>query len=167
MKFLIGPLTSGSRSADAGLLLLRVVAGASLAAAHGLGKMPPRQRFVERVGAMGFPEPEVFAWLSGFAELGGGLLLAIGLFTRPAAFLIAANFVVVVLLAHQGDPFGDREKGLLFLSIAALYLFTGAGRFSLDAMLFGGSRALPPESSYETTLESAGRGIPRSDPLHQ
>ncbi len=126
---------------DLGLLILRVFAGLALSLAHGIGKVPPSDRFIDRVAGMGLPAPELFAWLAGAAEFGAGLLLALGLLTRPAAFLIVGNFVVVAGLAHAGDAFGDREKPLLFLTIALLYLFAGPGRYSLDAALFRGRDA--------------------------
>jgi putative oxidoreductase len=42
-----------SATGEAGRLLLRLFAGLSLAFAHGIGKLPPSQRFVEGVGRMG------------------------------------------------------------------------------------------------------------------
>lgn len=125
---------SRDAAADVGLTVLRVVSGLSLALAHGLRKLPPSSGFVERVGEMGFPAPELFAWGATAAELGGGLLLAIGLFTRPAALLIALNMLVVTVLAHAGDAFGDRELGLFYGVIGVAFVFLGAGRFSLDAL---------------------------------
>src|ERR671918_92393 len=91
--------TSYSNAADAGLLLLRVFTGLSLAIAHGWDKVPPSARFITRVGEMGLPAPELFAWLAALAEFGGGLLLAAGLFTRPVALFVVAHFIVVVGLA--------------------------------------------------------------------
>jgi putative oxidoreductase len=129
---LFGTSTTGTVS-DIGLLLLRVFAGLALAFEHGLGKIPPREGFVGMIGGFGFPAPELFAWMSGFAEFGGGILLALGLLTRPAAALIVFNFIVAVIFAHAGDPFGERELPLLFGSVALMYLFVGAGRYSLDA----------------------------------
>lgn len=125
----------GSPAADLGLLLLRVIAGLALALAHGMGKVPPSERFIGRVAEMGLPGPELFAWLAATAEFGGGILLALGLLTRPAALLICGTMLVVALLAHAGDPFGDREKAVLFGAIALLYLLAGAGRYSLDALI--------------------------------
>lgn len=121
--------------ADAGLLVLRVFTGLALALAHGLGKVPPSDGFVGMVGKLGFPAAEVFAWGAGFIELGGGLLLAAGLLTRPAAALIVVNMTAAVLLAHAGDPFGGREKALLFGVIALTFAVIGAGRYSIDALL--------------------------------
>jgi putative oxidoreductase len=132
---LLGEATTGSRAADLGLLLLRVIAGSALAFAHGLDKVPPSDPFVGWVGSMGMPAPGVLAWLSATAEFGGGLLLAFGLLTRPAALLICGNMLIVTLVAHAGDPFGDREKAVLFGAIALLYLLAGAGRYSLDALI--------------------------------
>lgn len=133
---LLGPLSAGSRTADLGLLLLRVFAGLALALAHGMGKMPPSGGFVTRVGELGFPAPVVFAWLAGLAEFGGGLLLALGFFTRASALFIAGNFLLITVVAHAGDSFGDREKPALFLAIALLYLLAGPGRYSLDYRFF-------------------------------
>lgn len=118
-----------------GLLLLRVFAGIALALAHGIGKLPPSEGFVNRVAGFGFPAPELFAWMSGFAEFGGGLLLAAGLLTRPAAALIVINLTVAVIFGHAGDPFARRELALLFGFVALMFVFVGAGRYALDALV--------------------------------
>lgn len=125
---------------DIGLLILRVFSGLALALAHGWGKIPPSPGFVGMIGGMGMPAPELFAWLAAIAEFGGGLLLAAGLLTRPASLLVVGHFVLVVLLAHAGDPFGDRELPLFFLATGLLFLLSGAGRYSVDAALRGRGR---------------------------
>jgi putative oxidoreductase len=126
---------ANSELTDIGLLILRVFSGLALALAHGWGKIPPSPGFVGMIGGMGMPAPELFAWLAAIAEFGGGLLIAVGLLTRPASLLVVGHFVFVVLLAHAGDPFGDRELPLFFLVTALLFLLSGAGRYSIDAVL--------------------------------
>lgn len=136
-NLLFGLPARDSAAADAGLLVLRVVAGLALAFFHGIGKIPPSEGFTGMVGGMGFPAPGLFAWLAGLAEFGGALLLAAGLLTRPAALLLVVHFAFVVLLAHAGDTLGDRELPMLFWAIALQFLLTGPGRFSLDAVIAG------------------------------
>jgi putative oxidoreductase len=130
---LFGGEGGGSVTADLGLLILRLGTGVALAAAHGLGKMPPKEKFIEGVGSIGFPAPEVFAWLAGLSELVGGVLIAVGLLTRPAAFFVAFTMGVAFFLQHGADPFEKKEKAMLFGLVALMLIFTGAGRFSIDA----------------------------------
>ncbi len=121
---------------DLGLLVLRVVAGLALAVLHGAGKFPPPDWFVGAVGQMGLPAPGLFAWLGAIAELGGGILLAIGLLTRPVAIFVFFHFLFVIFMAHAGDPFGDRELAILFAAVVFLFAAAGPGRYSVDAALF-------------------------------
>lgn len=123
-----------STATDLGLLILRLGVGLTLAFAHGTGKVPPSPRFTEAVAGMGFSAPGVFAWAAGLSELVGGLLLALGLATRPAAFLVACTMAVAFFVRHAGDPFADGEKALLFLVGALTLLVAGGGRYAVDAV---------------------------------
>jgi putative oxidoreductase len=138
-SMLFGGRTFASPAADAGLAILRVAAGLLLASLHGLNKIPPQEGFIGWIGGMGFPAPVLFAWLAGLAEFVGGLLLAVGLLTRPVAAVYIIHFLVVVFIAHAGDSLGDRELATLFGMIALQFLLTGPGRYSVDAMI-GGDR---------------------------
>ena len=82
----------------------------------------------------------VFATTAGIIEFVGGLLLVIGLFTRPVALIVAA-FLAVALTAHIANGFfwteGGIEYPLLWSLVALAIFFRGADRFSLDARLRG------------------------------
>jgi putative oxidoreductase len=137
-QWILGRTGPKPADVDAGLAVVRVVAGLALAWLHGIGKIPPPDWLVGRAADMGFPAPIVFAWLAAIAEFVGGILLALGLLTRPAALLLIGHFLVVVFLAHAGDPVADRELAALFGAIGVMYLLTGPGRYSLDALIARG-----------------------------
>lgn len=133
-QILLAP-SNNSKSTDVGLLVLRLAAGVMLALGHGLGKFPPSERFVTGVGEMGFWSPTLFAWAAACSELVGGLLVAIGLLTRPAAFFVMMTMATAAFIRHADDPFGAKEKALLFLAVALLFVIAGAGRYSIDRLL--------------------------------
>lgn len=132
-NLLFGGARLNSIAGDVGLLVLRVFAGLSLALAHGLSKLPPEPGFMQGVSALGLPAWA--AWLSGFAETFGGIALAAGFMTRPAALAIAINLSVAGFGAHAADPYQRKELALLFLAVAVMFLFVGAGRFALDRVV--------------------------------
>lgn len=160
---LFGGTGGASRLADLGLLILRVGTGFMLAFGHGIGKLPADARagFAGALGKMGVPAPGAAAFAAMFAEFFCALLLAIGLFTRPAAALIAFTMLVAVMTAHRTDPTfmmkaqvnrseqvdpsgnkviveakgGTKEPALLYLLPAVLFVFTGPGRFSVDSLI--------------------------------
>lgn len=141
--FLFGGGGGGSATADLGLLLLRVFVGLSLAFAHGLGKLPPPPSFLAGVAEMGFPLPVLFGWAAALAEFAGGILLALGLLTRPAAFLVGITMAVAAFIREAGAPFGERELALLYGAAAVMLLLTGAGRYAIDAGLRGRTSGVP------------------------
>jgi putative oxidoreductase len=129
------------RQAVLGWTVVRVVFGVLLSAAHGLPKvMDGVARHTNTVASLGFPFPSVFAWLSALTELVGGLLIAVGLFTRPVA-LMAVSTMAVAMYRHRADPFSKIEMPLLFLAVFVAMALAGAGPWSLDARL---RRRAPP-----------------------
>ena len=127
-KYLIG----ADSDSNVGLLILRVFIGGALLT-HGWGKMfGGLEQFTGFVASLGVPVPHVMAFLAAFAESFGAILLAVGLLTRPAAFLIVATMAVAVFGAHGGQGFAKQEAAWLYLVPALFFLLKGAGRWSLD-----------------------------------
>jgi putative oxidoreductase len=121
---------------DIGLLFLRLGTGLFMAFGHGMGKMPPSDGFIGGVEKLGLPMPAFFAWMAGLSEFIGGILIALGLFTRPTAFLWICTMGTAAFVRHADDPFGTKEKSLLYLAVGICLLFTGAGKYSLSKVIF-------------------------------
>lgn len=134
-SLLFGGMRSGSVLFEIGITPLRLFAGLALCLGHGLAKFPPSAAFVSRVDAFGFPMPVLFAWAAAGAEIVGGILLAIGLLTRPASLFILCTMTTAVVFQHANDPFAGKEKAMLFGFVAFAFLWIGAGRWSVDARL--------------------------------
>jgi putative oxidoreductase len=80
-----------------------------------------------------------FMLLTGVLEAGGGTLFAIGLFTRPVAFILSGMMAVAYFMAHapQGFfPINNRgDLAILFCFVYLYFVCTGAGPWSIDAMM--------------------------------
>lgn len=115
------------------LLLLRLWFGGALALAHGLPKLGKLERFVDSVAGHGVPLPTLSAGFAVTSELIGGLLLALGLFTRAAGCCVLATMLTAGLWVHAADPFFKKELALSYAIAAACLALIGPGRLSLDA----------------------------------
>jgi putative oxidoreductase len=133
-KLFFGGDGGGSPLADLGLLLLRVFAGLSMAIAHGWAKVQDPSSIIGHSRGLGLPAPGLMGVAAMIAEFLGGMLLAIGLATRPAAFLIACTMGVAGFMFHARDPYAKQEHALLYLAVAVCFMFTGSGRYGADAM---------------------------------
>ena len=117
------------------LSILRIIAG-FLILQHGLQKV-----FGFPAGSPPQPTPPLLSMMGfvGILELVGGILLIIGLFTRPAAFILSGLLAVAYFMAHAPGGFWPvLNKG----ELAALYSFVflylavaGGGEWSLDRIL--------------------------------
>jgi putative oxidoreductase len=83
----------------------------------------------------GFPRPLASAYLSAYAQFGAGVLIALGLLTRWASAVMVVNFAVALGMVHANLPFNLNIAPLAMLFGALFLLFSGAGRYSLDARL--------------------------------
>jgi putative oxidoreductase len=99
-----------------------------------IGGYAATQGYMQHAGVPGGLLPLVI-----LLELGGGIAILIGLFTRPIAFLLAGFCVIAGLLFHGGSP--DQTQQIMLLKdfgLAGGFLIltaNGAGRFSVDARL--------------------------------
>lgn len=130
-----------SNGTDAALLFIRIVVGLAFVM-HGWGKI---QHPFDWMPA-GSPVPAFFQFLAALSEFGGGLALIAGLLTRLGCLGMAITMVVAssMHMFVMKDPFvnltgqgGSYELALVYLSIAVLFVVNGAGKFSIDAKLFG------------------------------
>lgn len=137
-KFLFGGTGTSSKMGDAALLVMRVFVGLVFATAHGLPKIQSSGGPIDAARAMNFPVPELFGWAAILSEFLGGILLTLGLLTRPAAIWVACTMVVAGFMVHGSDPFQKKELALAYLAMMILFLAIGAGRYSIDALIRGG-----------------------------
>ncbi|MCZ4090721.1 DoxX family protein [Sinorhizobium psoraleae] len=114
--------------------LLRVLAGALLVT-HGYGKILDPFGAVGMVEGLGFYPGAFWSPLLAATEFFGGIFIAIGLLTRPAAF--AATIVLLVTVYFhgivQGQGLGGAEKSILWAAITFFFTVRGANSQSVDA----------------------------------
>jgi uncharacterized membrane protein YphA (DoxX/SURF4 family) len=125
------------------LLLVRIWLGyrmftASYSSVVGIIFNPKERVFFEKwFGAeLHFPLPLGMAFLAKGSELAGGFFVFIGLFTRPAALLIAFTMLVATLTANLGENWNIDGGFTVSYFLFALILFTeGSGKFGLDTFI--------------------------------
>ena len=118
------------------LSLLRIVAGFTFSL-HGF------QKLLGLFGGMGgkglTSSFMTLPWTGGVLEMGGGLLLLLGLFAAPVAFILSGEMAVAYFMYHYPRGFFPISNGG---ELAALYSFlflylsvVGPGPISLDALV--------------------------------
>ncbi|EJT05371.1 DoxX family membrane protein [Rhizobium phaseoli] len=112
-----------------GLAALRIIT-ALLFIEHGTMKL------------FGFPASQMSGSLpplmlfAAFLELVGGILILVGLLTRPVAFLLAGEMAVAYFMAHAPNSFfpavNQGDAAILFCFVFLYLFFSGPGAFSVD-----------------------------------
>ncbi|MGL4962746.1 MAG: DoxX family protein [Inquilinus sp.] len=78
----------------------------------GWSKLNGFEGTVGYVASNGLPVPQLFAALTILVELGGGILLILGLFSRLAAFIMAGFTLLTIVLVHHFWTMADAEMQL-------------------------------------------------------
>lgn len=129
-------LLTSDRGKQLGLLILRVGFGAGMIY-HGYGKVTGGATgVIGFASAAGFPFPAFFGWAAALAEFAGGIGLVAGLLTRPSAFFVSCTMFTAAFVRHADDPFSQKELALAYLVAGLSILVAGAGKYSLDHLLF-------------------------------
>ncbi len=141
-RFVFGGVRGNPLQVDLGLLLLRIAVGTLLCTVFEKflprdGVWGPQPWFVNDVSRMGFPLPTFFAWCAVLSEFFGGIMIVLGLLTRPAALANAITTFVAAFIFHKGQISGPGLMGTIFFATTAALTLTGPGRFSIDALLAG------------------------------
>jgi putative oxidoreductase len=89
------------------------------------------------------PQPELFSLigLAGVLEFFGGILLLLGLFTRPVAFILSGQMAVAYWMAHAPQSFfpvlNGGDAAILYCFVFLYLVFAGGGAWSLDNEMRG------------------------------
>ena len=119
--------------------ILRIVAGL-LFMQHGAQKL---------FGMLGGTQVELMSLvgLAGVLEFFGGLLVAVGLFTRIVAFILSGEMAAAYFMAHLPQGFWPIENGgelsALFCFVFLFFAAAGPGRFSIDGARAGSGTEEP------------------------
>jgi putative oxidoreductase len=134
----------GNDDMDTGLLIARIVFGL-LMAIHGSQKLfgwfggPGINGTAAFLEQLGFRPGRLFVVGNVLTECGGGVLLALGLLQPAAAAAIVSSMVVAIATVHWNNGLLAMTNGIelpfLYLTAALSLALTGAGAYSLDAVL--------------------------------
>jgi putative oxidoreductase len=120
----------------------------------GWGKLMNIPHVTEYFTSLGIPAPALNAHFIALLEAGGGILLALGLFSRLIAFPLAIDMVVAYIVGDRevlGSIFSDPDKfyaaaPYTFLFASLFILFFGPGKFSLDSLIVWYRKKRAPKS---------------------
>ena len=87
------------------------------------------------------PAPKFMIYLGKALELGTGICLALGLFTRLSALFMFVDMMFVCFKVGQGRFYYEEQHPFLFGLLALVFFFTGPIKFGLDNYLFKGKKS--------------------------
>jgi len=138
--FFLGGQQQNPLHQNIGILILRFFVGLALCTVF--EKFLPKngiwglqEWFIQDTANMGFPIPTFFAWFAVLTEFFGGILLMIGLFTRPAALLNILVTFTATFIYHEADIGGAGLLSFFFFIMCTCVLLFGPGKFSMDYLI--------------------------------
>lgn len=94
----------------------------------------------EWFGSMGIPFPTLNAYMAATTEITGVVLLTLGLFTRIISIPMIIIMIVAIKTVHLAHGFSAGDNGfeipLYYMLFLLIFVAFGAGKFSLDQLLF-------------------------------
>jgi putative oxidoreductase len=120
-----------------GFSLIRIFIGLSLIY-HGKEVFDAKQMvdYGKWLGALNFSAPSLMAYLGKGSEFIGGILLALGLFTRASAIILALTFLTITFFMGHGKILMEDQHPFMYVLFSLIYLFAGPGKISLDSYLY-------------------------------
>jgi putative oxidoreductase len=127
--------TSFTESSRRGLAVVRIILGLLLIY-HGQEVFRPEimSTYLEW-DIFKVPVGKFMVYMGKSAELITGILLTAGFLTRPAAVLVIGNFLYITFFVGQGRFWYQDQHPFMFALFGLLFLFTGAGAWSVDGMI--------------------------------
>jgi putative oxidoreductase len=129
---------------DAGIFVIRVLFGLAIAS-HGVQKLSSwfGGYGIRKTGGffetLGFRPGAAFATAAGMSEMGGGLLITVGLFTPIGAAAVLSAMLVAIFSVHVKNGFFASGNGIelpfLYAAAAVGIALRGGGAISLDGLL--------------------------------
>jgi putative oxidoreductase len=117
--------------------LLRIVAS-FMFVLHGLVKALGMFGGMDRHGAAAAMGS--MGWVAGWIEIVGGVLLLLGLFTRPVAFILSGEMAVAYFMVHFPGGFwpvsNGGEPAVLYCFLFLYFVTAGPGAWSLDSLIW-------------------------------
>jgi putative oxidoreductase len=149
---------------SAGLLVLRLVVGLSMAA-HGTQKLfgwfggPGLSVTAGFFQSLGFHPGRLLAAVASVTEMLSGLLMALGLL-GPLGPALMISVMLVAMRVHWSNGYFAQAQGIelsvLYVASALSLAFTGPGAYSLDALFGLGALSSPPIALLAVTVGVLG-----------
>ncbi len=120
---------------------MRIGIGFAFIFVHGWGKIMGGPELWGKLGGsmanLGITFAPVFwGFMAAISEFGGGILILLGLFTRPAsAFMAFTMLVAFIQHSSKLDPWNRTIYPMEMFAVFMALLFIGAGKYSIDALI--------------------------------